>query len=60
METGNRILITLVIALATTVANGSLFVLHRPFETDTERAAPRCASPSSSAWGEWRTTGLRP
>jgi hypothetical protein len=43
MENGNRILITLVIALATTVANGSLFVLHRLFEMDAEHAALRVA-----------------
>ena len=29
METGNRMLYALVIALATTVANGGLFVVHR-------------------------------
>jgi hypothetical protein len=43
MENGNRLLITLVIALATTVANGSLFVLHRLFEMDGDQAALRVA-----------------
>ena len=41
MENGNRLLITLVIALATTVANGSLFVLQRLFTMDSEQAALR-------------------
>jgi hypothetical protein len=41
MENGNRMVLTLVIALATTVANGGLFVLHRLFEMDGEQAALR-------------------
>ena len=37
METGNRMLYALVIALATTVANGGLFMVHRLFEMDVLR-----------------------
>jgi hypothetical protein len=43
METGNRVLYALVIALATTVANGGLFMVHRLFEMDAEQAALRVA-----------------
>jgi len=43
MENGNRVLITLVIALATTVANGGLFVVQRLFAMDAEHAEQRVA-----------------
>ena len=43
MENGNRVLITLVIALATTMTNGGLFVVQRLFAMDAERAEQRVA-----------------
>jgi hypothetical protein len=38
---GNKIAVGLVIALATTVANGGLFVVQRLFAMDAERAEQR-------------------
>ena len=38
---GNKVAVGLVIALATTVANGGLFVMQRLFAMDAERAEQR-------------------
>ncbi len=40
---GNRLAIGLVIALATTMANGGLFVMQRLFAMDAERTEQRVA-----------------